>query len=459
MNLGILTLLPIVVLFVVIFTTKRMVLALTCATITGAILLAGPIGFAAKWLELIQAGIASGTMGNLCSLLVFFGILIQLLDASGAVTEFAKWISRYANSRRKTLFVTFILGVIIFVDDYLSNLATGTAMKKVADSHKIPRSLLGFIVNCTAAPVCILIPISTWAVFYAGLYEQYGVTVNGSGTNAYLAALPFMFYAWILLAIVLLVIFGVFPLIGRTRKDNKLAMETGVVCSAEVSDKDADVLAPDFVDSADDGVKANPFNFLIPMGVLIAVALLAGNNVLVGCLAGIATLAVMMLVERRMTLNQIFENSYKGVMSMIPMCIIVTLACCFIEINLSSGLAEFVIGVLSPLLKGFYLPALVFAFTGIYCYFGGGFWDSSLIFMPIVVPLTVAVGGNPLLSCAALTCAAAAGSTTYVCGDGVLIASSAVEIKPMYQMMATLPYALIAYALTIVCFFVAGIVL
>jgi Na+/H+ antiporter NhaD/arsenite permease-like protein len=82
----------------------------------------------------------------------------------------------------------------------------------------------------------------------------------------------------------------------------------------------------------------------------------------------------------------------------------------------------------------------------------------SMIFMPIVVPLATALGVNPLLPCAALVCAAAAGSTTYVCGDAVMITSRAVDIKPYYQMLGTLPYALISYVLSVIAFLIAGFV-
>ena len=170
MNYGILSLIPVVVLFVLIFTTKRMLLSLTVASLAGSILLGG-WNFASVWLEQIQAAFMGGTVGYLFLLLALFGILIRLLDKSGAAIEFANWLSRYANTRRKAMLLTFFLGWIIFVDDYLNNMAVSTAMKRVCDRHRIPRTLFGFLVNCTAAPVCVLIPVSTWAVFYGGLFE------------------------------------------------------------------------------------------------------------------------------------------------------------------------------------------------------------------------------------------------------------------------------------------------
>ena len=458
MDLGILTLLPIVVLFILIFTTKRMLLALTIASLTGSLLLGGIKGFAAIWLEKVQAAFAAGTLGYLFLLLALFGILIALLDSSGAVTEFAMWLSKYANTRKKALFITYLLGWLIFVDDYLNNMAIATAMKKVSDSHKIPRTLLGYVINSTAAPVCIVVPISTWAVFYGGLFEEFDVTVNGTGTGAYLAVIPYLFFAWISLALLLLVALGVIPLIGVTKKHNKIAQETGVVCSLSVSMDGEEITAPDFqLISGRDGT-AKPWNFLIPLGVLVAVTILAETNVLIGCMAGIAATSILMLAQKKIRITDLFDNAYQGVLSMVMICAIITVALTLVEINTATGLSDFVVRVLTPVLHGALLPAIVFAFCAVYSFFGGGFWDMSMIFMPIVVPLANALDVNPLLPCAALVCAAAAGSTTYVCGDAVMITSRAIDIKPFYQMLGTLPYAMISYVLSIICFVIAGIV-
>lgn len=456
MDYGVLTLLPIAVLFILIFTTKRMLLSLTVASLVGSVLLGGISGFASAWLEKVQAAFMAGTLGYLFLLLALFGILIALLDSSGAVTEFATWLSKYANTRKRALLITYLLGWLIFVDDYLNNMAIATAMKKVADSHKIPRTFLGYVINSTAAPVCILIPISTWAVFYGGLFEEFGVVVNGTGTAAYLAAIPYLFFAWISLILMLLIIIGVVPMIGITRKHNQIAQESGVVCPLDVSLDGVEITAPDFQSISSNDGNAKPWNFLIPLVVLVAVTILAGTNVLIGCMAGIAVTAILMLAQRKIKMIEIFDNAYQGVLSMVMICAIITVALTLVEINTATGMSDFVVTTLKPYLNGALLPAIVFGFCAVYSYFGGGFWDMSMIFMPIVVPLATALDVNPLLPCAALVCAAAAGSTTYVCGDAVMITSRAIDIKPFYQMLGTLPYAVISYVLTIVCFVIAG---
>lgn len=456
MNLGVLSLLPIVVLFVFIFTTKRMLLSLTLASLTGAVLLGG-INFASVWLDNVQLAFTKGTVGYLFLLLALFGILIQLLDKSGAAIEFANWLSRFAKTRRRAMILTFILGWIIFVDDYLNNMAVSTAMKRVCDKHKIPRTLFGFLVNCTAAPVCILIPFSTWAAFYSGLFEEYGVTVNGTGIGAYYKVIPYLFYAWFLLIICLLLIIGIFPLLGITKKDNELANETGVICTAERNLDGVELRAESAGEGIEEG-KNNPVKFLLPMAVIIVLTVIT-ENVMAACMGSILITILIILKDRKLRLTEIFDASYEGVVSMAQICCVIALSLTLVEINAATGMSDFVVSILTPLLSKGIFSALVFAFCSVYTYFVGGFWDGSMIFMPIVLPIATALGMDPLLPCAALICAATLGSTTYVAGDAIMITSRAVDIKPYYQMLGTLPYALISFGLSVVAFLITGFVI
>ncbi|MDR0851489.1 MAG: hypothetical protein LBN36_03225 [Clostridiales Family XIII bacterium] len=457
LNLGIISLLPIVVLFVLIFITKRMLLSLTAASLVGAVLI-GRASFASVWLLKVQEAFMEGTIGYLILLLALFGILIALLDYSGAVFEFANWLAKYANTRRKALIITYILGWLIFVDDYLNNLAVSTAMKKLCDKHGIPRTMLGYVVNSTAAPVCILIPISTWAVFYSGLFEEFGVVRNGSGMSAYIAGIPFLFYGWISLVVCLLLVLGVLPMIGLIKKDNQLAKETGVVCSVERNLDGAEITTTNSQNAEGEVLKKNPIKFILPLLLLIGLTVLTGD-VLIGCMGAIVVVGAIMVFDKRFNLGDIFDNAYKGVASMASITCVITMALTLVGINTSTGLPDFVVATLTPILNSAVLPAIVFGFCAVYSYFGGGFWDMSLLFMPIVVPLAIALNLDPLMSCAALVCAATAGSTTYVAGDAIMITSRAVDIKPFYQMLATLPYAIISYVLSVIAFVIAGFVI
>jgi Na+/H+ antiporter NhaC len=335
-------------------------------------------------------------------------------------------------------------------------MAVSTAMKKVCDKHGIPRTFLGYIVNCTAAPVCIIIPISTWGAFYSGLFEENGVLgANGTGRGAYIEGIPFMFYAWIALLVCLFVIIGVIPMIGITRKDNQLAAETGVVLSRERSMDDVEIKSTD--EGSSENAKTNPLFFLLPLILLVIVTVLS-DDVMIGCMLAIVLTGIIMLARKTITLGGFFDGAYKGVISMIYIMGVIVMAMTMVGINGQDGLSTFVVDGLTPILDSiaWLMPAIVFGFCAVYSYFGGGFWDMSMVFMPIVVPLAINLGLNPLLPCMALVCAAAAGSTTYAAGDAVQITARAVDIKPFYQMLGTLPYAVISYVISVIAFGIAG---
>ena len=131
--------------------------------------------------------------------------------------------------------MTFFLGMIIFIDDYLNALSVGEAMKRVTDKYKVSRQKLAYIVDSTAAPVCVIIPISTWAVFFGGLLVDNGIaSPEDKGISVYIDAIPYMFYPWIALLCVFLVALKVMPDIGPMKKA-ELATQAGQPFECELA--------------------------------------------------------------------------------------------------------------------------------------------------------------------------------------------------------------------------------
>ena len=148
--------------------------------------------FLAEWCNVLQNMLAEEVWVFLVCLL--FGALIAQLTASRGSFGFSKYLAKLCNSDRKTFLTTYIMGILIFVDDYLNVLSIGACMKKIFDDRKLPRESLAYTLNSTGAPVCVLLPISTWAVFYANLFfEQESVKSLGCATSmgAYIKAIPF----------------------------------------------------------------------------------------------------------------------------------------------------------------------------------------------------------------------------------------------------------------------------
>lgn len=457
MDYGILSVLPVLTILCIAIATKHALFAMFTGLTVGSLILAGNItGLPNSILNYLYAGISNESAQWLIFIIAVFGILIALFERSNAVIDFGFWARKFIKTKKQALFGTFILGVIIFLEDYLNNLTVGTTMKSMTDRLGIPRQQLAFVVNTVAAPVCLLIPLSSWAVYYGQLLEAQDVTVNGTGIGAYISGMPFAFYAYFILAICLLQIAGVIPKFGTLKKAWKRVEETGDVFPEGTEDSVRQEAIEAMNMDPDDGKKHHPWNFLIPMIVMIVVTLLAGIDVLMGSAAGCVVAIIMYLVERKMTFFEMLDAAFEGMMSMGFVFVLTVLAFAVQTANTDLGLADFVIDVASPIMTGAFLPASTFLVCGVYAYATGCFWDLSAIIIPIVIPLANAIGADPIIVAAAVFSGSALGSNTCLYGDGVIMCSQGCQVKPVDLMMTTLPYAAMAGGLSVIAYLIVG---
>ncbi|QIM19454.1 TRAP transporter large permease subunit [Leucobacter coleopterorum] len=447
-----LALLPVLTVLIVSVFTKRALLGLFAGSIVGAILLGG-WGFFDTLVSTFGASLSNETVHWLALVVVLFGILIAYFNVSGAVSDFAKWTERFVNSRRKSLVLTWLLTVALFIDDYLNALTVGTSMKRVTDRYGVPRTLLGSIVKLTSAPIAVIIPFSTWAVFFAALLEQDGVTVNGSGFGAYVQGLPFVFFGWFALIIGLLLALGVLPLVGPLRREQLRVDRTNDTLPEGLT---AEERAFELADSDTEGRRPLPYNFLIPIITLVAVTILTEVDIVKGSAAAVVVAIILYVAQKRMRIRDVFEQAFEGVMSMGYVIILFVLAFMVQQINTDLKLAEWVIGTTEPVMHGALLPAIVFLVCGVYAYATGAFWDLAAVITPVVLPLAIAVGVDPVLAGTAVFSGAALGSTTCLYGDGIILASKSVGVKPLNLMLSILPYAATAGVLSFIAYLIAG---
>ena len=454
MEYGILCVLPVITILVIAVTTKRTLFAMTCGLAMAAMILGkGPKGFAGSFFDNIYAAFSNESLQWLLIVIALFGILIMLYEKTGAVTDFGYWAGKFIKTRKTALFGTFILGVVIFIDDYLNNLAVGTTMKGITDKLGIPRQQLAYVVNTVAAPVCLLIPLSSWTVYFAALMGDQGVEINGSSMAAYIHGLPLAFYAWFAVIICILQILGVIPKIGPMKKAYERYETLGDVFP-EGTDPELVESAKNESSDPEENRKAHPWNFLIPLIVMIIVALLA--DVLMGSAAGVAVAFILYLIEKKMSFKDLLTACFDGVMSMGFVFILSLLAFSVQNANIDLGLADYVISITEPVMKGGFLPAVVFIVCGIYAYATGCFWDLAAIIIPIVIPLANAMGVDPIVTSAAVFSGAAFGSNTCLYGDGVIMCAQGCQIKSLDLMTTTLPYACMAGVATVICYLIVG---
>lgn len=124
------------------------------------------------------------------------GSIIKLIEVSGGAQAFGEWAGKKAKSREAALTWTYVLGCVIFIDDYLNSMTIGSCMKKLTDKYKVSREMLSYVTSSTAAPLCALIPITTWAIFAGRIMVGNGYGTEGQEIQSFVTTIPFSFYAW-----------------------------------------------------------------------------------------------------------------------------------------------------------------------------------------------------------------------------------------------------------------------
>lgn len=188
---GIVSIVPVIVLIVVALITKRTFESLLIATLLALIL-----GYKGDWFYALIEQIQTVSAENVWVLLVvgLLGGLVGVLEKSRAAMGFTGVLSRFATTKKRSLLAEWLLSVVLFVDDYLNILATGSITKRLNDSHRIHRTMTAYVIGSTSAPVVVLIPLSSWSIYYASLIDTTGIVPEGgSATLVYIQSIPFMF--------------------------------------------------------------------------------------------------------------------------------------------------------------------------------------------------------------------------------------------------------------------------
>lgn len=451
MSHGLIAVLIILVVIVGAITTRRCVEFLIGGSLLAALVLYGK-DFLVQWCTILQEVFADNVWIVLvCGL---FGSLIALLQASKGTFGFSKVISKICTNEKRTLLASFILGVLIFVDDYLNVLSIGVCMKGVYDKRKIPRETLAYMLDATGAPVCVLLPFSTWAVFYASLFEEEeSVKALGyaTGIQAYIHAIPFCFYPIITLLIVLLFSLGIMPKLGSMKAAYKRVAETGKVYS-DASRKYNHEERKGFEE------EGNIWNFLIPMIALVAIAVVTGN-LLLAVIVALLICFVLYLPTKVVTLDEFFNLIIKGFADMLPILTLLMIAFVLQKTTESLEMTDFIIQVMQPLLKGTLFPAMAFILVAALTFCTGSLWGMSAVVAPIVFPLGAVIGADPILIMAAIISGGAFGSHACFYTDATLLSSTSAGIDNIEHAMSQLPYVIIAAVASIIGFIICGAVM
>ncbi len=454
---GILSVLPLLVMLGLVIWTKRIFESILVAIGFALIIQYGfSIDVIYAFEEKLYGMLASETYPWILIILILFGALINLLIESGGTLGFAKYAERVIKSEKSSLIVTWILGILIFVDDYLNNLTIGAAMRGITDQHKVPREMTAMAINVTGAPVCVLLPFSTWAAFIYGLMLEVGVAEGGL-ISEYTKLIPFIFFAIVMVGMVPFMALGIIPRFGPIKKAYERVEKTGKTFPEDL----ADTMGIEFAETqARIKEKGEPklYDFLIPI-IAVIVLVITTEEIMYGLFLALALCFILYVPRKKMNIREFFDNFFEGAKEMLFIAIFVMMAFIFVEAVEELGLSEYVITSVEPYLNGALLPALAFVIVAVLAFFGIDFWGIMILMFPIVAPLAQASGVNVYLSLGGVVSGAVFGGMACFFSEQMIMSSTSVQIRPTDQAVCLLPYALIACAATTILYLIFGFAL
>ncbi|MEG0924353.1 MAG: Na+/H+ antiporter NhaC family protein [Anaerovoracaceae bacterium] len=457
MEFGLFSLIPVIVIIVFALITKDTFISLFLGVVTGFIMVAGgnPLKAFNGFLDSLYVVMTDSNTAWVLLICGLFGSLIMLITEAGGALGFSNLAEKFLKTRTAALMGTWILGIIVCVDDYLNSLAVGAAVRRITDKEKVSREMVAYIVNSTGVTVCAIIPFSSWAAFMGGLMKKSDMLDGLSVAGAYLHTIPFMVYGWLAVICVPLFILKVIPLFGPMKKAEKRAMETGEVFSAETKAQLGELPNEElkFKDK-----KCRAINFLAPI-VLVAILTVTTEDLLIGVFAAIALCFVMYLPQKLMTIKEYFNNIMGGLSDMFSMLVIIILSYVLIEVNGQLGLVDFIVGVALKAVNPAFLPATIFVVIGLLSFASGSFWGLAAIAFPIVGPLSVALGVSPFLCAGALISAVAFGGHICMYSDTVILASASTQVTNAEYFRTSAPLVMVPFVLATIGFIILGFVM
>ena len=401
--------------------------------------------------------------------LVILGVLVALINKTGASAAFGKWAQKHIKTRVGAQLATFALGVLIFIDDYFNCLTVGSVMMPVTDTHKVSRAKLSYLIDATAAPVCMIAPISSWAAAVASYVESDQYT----GLELFIKAIPFNYYSLMtLLFVVLLIVMKVD--FGPMARHERNAIENGDLYTTGVSTNKSN-------EELEVNDKGRVMDLVIPIIVLIVICVFAlvyvggildGSDFITafadtdatvglpwGGLVALIVTIIYLLIRRVITFKEAMECIPKGFNAMVPAILILTFATALKNMTNLLGADVFIDGVMKNAAAGLtnFLPAVIFLVGCLLAFATGTSWGTFGILIPIVTVIFPA--DSPLLFIGISACLAGA-----VCGDHcspisdtTIMSSAGARCDHINHVNTQIPYAVAVAAISFVGYVVGGL--
>ena len=398
--------------------------------------------------------------------LVILGTMVQLMNRAGGSAAFGTWASNRIKSRAGAQLSTMLLGCLIFIDDYFNCLTVGSVMRPVTDKHKISRAKLAYLIDSTAAPICIIAPISSWAAAVAGFVK------GENGISIFIQSIPFNFYALLTMLMMVLIIF--------------MKLDYGPMLLHENNARKGDLFTTNNSKQTNEESKKEEkvgrvSDLVIPIACLITGCVIgmiytggffqgkdfidafAGSDASVGLVLGSSVALVITiayyLLRQSLTFAECMDCLPEGFKQMVPAMLILTFAWTLKSMTDSLGAAIYVASLVEHSADGLMglLPAIIFAVATGLAFASGTSWATFGILIPIVVSCFQEVDPQlMIISISACMAGAVCGDHCSPISDTTIMSSAGAQCEHLNHVTTQLPYALTAASVSFFTFLVAG---
>lgn len=458
---------PAIVAIVLALLTKQVYLSLFAGIFVGAMFYAGGNPLAALDSMFTVMGEKLGENASILVFLVVLGIFAVLMQKSGGAQAYGLWAQRKIKSQRGALCATALLGSLIFVDDYFNCLTVGNVMRPVTDKFNVPHSKLAWIIDSTAAPVCIIAPISSWAAAVMG-------ELQGDGMVVFLSTIPFNIYA--ILTIVMVFVFCLAGIsFGKMRKDEIVADTTGDLDAGEPFDEETA--------SYSVNPKAKVRHLIIPVVVLIVCCIFgmlytgkifeganvvdafancdAGKSLAIGSTVALVIVVTYYLIAHAVSFKEVMNSVTEGFKAMTPAVLILTFAWTLSAIMGAKGgyldARGFVESTLKGIDLGMFFPAVFFALACGIAFATGTSWGT----FSVLIPIATAILGTQVSAVTLVTVSATLGGAVFgdhisPISDTTILSSTGATCNHVNHVKTQMPYAGLIAGITFVAYLIAG---
>ena len=412
--------------------------------------------------SLIEA--VSGTAG-IFIFLVVLGVIVALVNKAGGSAAFGKWAQKHIKTRSGAILATFVLGVLIFIDDYFNCLTVGSVMRPVTDGHRVSRAKLSYLIDATAAPICMIAPISSWAAAVASYADE------GQGIALFIRAIPFNFYSLLTFVFIIGLTLMKFDY-GPMRIHELNAKKNGDLYTA--GDKAE-------VEESNPSTNGKVLDLVLPIIVLIAVCVFAlvyvggifdGSGFVEafsntdatvglpwGSIIALVFTIIYLCARKLVSFKEAMECIPKGFIAMVPAILILTFATSLKNTTAVLGAKPFVADVMSNVAGEFqnFLPAIIFLVACFISFATGTSWGTFGILIPIVIAI-FPTGAIQTIGMSACLAGSVCGDHCSPISDTTIMSSAGGQCNHLNHVSTQLPYAISVAAISFVMYIVSGFV-